>query len=231
MKIGIMQPYFLPYIGYWQLINAVDKYVVYDNIQYTKKGWFNRNRFLQNGKDEIFTVSLAKDSDYLDVRDRKISPVYDRNKLISQLKNAYFKAPFFAKNFPLFEEIINYPEDNLFLYIYNSITKLCQFLDIKTQIIVSSSVPANHSLKAEHKVLSICEALHGDNYINAIGGVELYDKVMFAQQGINLNFIKTRPIKYAQFNNEFVPNLSIVDVLMFNSKEAVQEMLQEYDLI
>jgi hypothetical protein len=225
-----MQTYFLPYIGYWQLLGAVDQFVVYDNIQYTKKGWINRNRFLQNGKDVLFTVPLQKDSDYLDVVKRSVAESYDRQKLLNQLEASYRKAPFFAEAFPVISSIVKVGDRNLFDYIYQSIRGITGFLDIKTPLIVSSSIGIDHSLRGEDKVLAICRAMGATHYINASGGQELYSKAAFAAQGVQLEFIKTKPICYRQYGDEFVANLSIIDVMMFNSKESVWAMLREYDL-
>jgi len=231
MKTAIMQPYFLPYIGYWQLINAVDVFIIYDNIQYTKKGWFNRNRFLQNGKDALFSIPLKKDSDYSNVNERFISQEFNKAKLIAQFKNAYVKAPYVKEVMPILEEIINCNEDNLFKYIYNSVQKICEYLDIDTKIIISSELKIDNNLKAGKKVLALCKATESNIYINTIGGIELYDKQEFAQNGIDLKFIKSKNIEYKQFGNEFVPWLSIVDILMFNSKEEMQKILKEYELL
>lgn len=231
MKIGIMQPYFLPYIGYFQLLNAVDKYVIYDNIQYTKKGWINRNRILQNGKDVMITIPLEKDSDYMDVKDRKISGGFDKKKLINQIKESYRKAPCFNTVMPVIEDIINYEENNLFLYIHNSLIEICNYVDIKTEIIVSSTLKIDHSLKGQDKVIAICKELGATEYYNAIGGQELYNVEDFKKENINLHFVSSDLIKYPQFKNEFVPWLSILDILMFNSKDEINIILQSYKLI
>jgi hypothetical protein len=231
MKVGIMQPYLLPYVGYFQLINAVDKFVVYDNIEYTKKGWINRNRYLLNGNDAYFTLPLKKDSDYLDVRERRISDNYDSKDLINKIKSAYWKAPYFQQTFPLFQSIVENSEKNLFEFIYQSILKIVGYLDIPTEIIISSSLGIDHTLKGQDKVLSICKELNADQYINAIGGVHLYSKENFLENGIELSFIKTKPMEYKQFENDFVPWLSMIDLLMFNDGEAVKCMLQEYELV
>lgn len=230
MKLGIMQPYFLPYIGYWQLINVVDEFVIYDNIQYTKKGWINKNRYLLNGKDAIFTVNLKKDSDYLNVNQRFISPEYKRSKLIAVFSNAYNNAPMKKEILPIVESIINYEESNLFGYILNSITKICEHLNIDTKITVSSKIDIDHSLKAEQKVIAICKALHADTYVNLSGGIELYTKENFEKENIQLKFIKSKSIYYEQLGNTFIEWLSIVDVLMFNTTNAVIDMLDEYNL-
>ena len=179
MNLGIMQPYFIPYIGYWQLMAAVDEYVIYDNIQYTKKGWINRNRILQNGSDTYITLPLKKDSDYLDVVDRYISDTFDRKKLLNQIFSNYKKAPFFEETYELITDVVNYEENNLFRFIYNSIIMIKKHLDINTELIISSTLPVDHSLKGQDKVIDICKKLHATEYYNAIGGMELYSKEKF----------------------------------------------------
>lgn len=232
MKVGIMQPYFLPYIGYWQLINSVDEFVIYDNIQYTKKGWINRNRILCNGKDEYITIQIKKDSDYLDVKDRSTADSWDteKKKILNRMGQYYKKAPYFDQGYSILEKCMNCGENNLFKFIFNSVNLICSYLDIKTQIVVSSTIPSNPELKAEDKVIDICKLRNATKYINASGGVELYDKNNFIKEGMELNFIKSNPITYKQFDNEFVPWLSILDVLMFNSKEEIQSMTTNYTL-
>lgn len=228
-----MQPYFMPYIGYFQLINSVDKFVIYDNIQYTKKGWINRNRILINGKDQLITIPIKKDSDYLNVVERELSESWenDKNKMLNVIKSSYNKAPYFQEIFELILKCLNNPETNLFRFIYDSIILINGYLEIKTPIVISSTVNIDHTLKSQNKVLSLCKKQNADVYINSIGGIELYDKEIFKQNGIELNFIKSNPIKYKQFNNEFVPWLSIIDIMMFNSKVKIQEYLNEYTLI
>jgi hypothetical protein len=231
MRLGIMQPYFLPYIGYFQLIAAVDQFVVYDNIKYTKKGWINRNRFLQNGKDAMFSLSLKKDSDSLDVCERELATDFDRERLLNQLRGAYQRAPHFEQTFPLIEQVVRYPEPNVFLFLHNGIAQVCAHLGITTKIIVSSEVDIDHQLRAQDKVLALCEALDATAYVNAIGGVELYSKKTFQEKGIELQFIRSKPFDYVQFDDVFVPWLSIIDVLMFNPVGVVQSQLTQFDLV
>lgn len=228
MKLAIMQPYIFPYIGYFQLINAVDTFVVYDNIQFTKKGWINRNRMLVNGKDEYFTIPLKKDSDFLNVDQRKLSDTFktERIKLLRRITESYRKTPEFSSVYSLLESVINNDEENLFGFIYQSLQAVCKYLDIKTELIISSVMPIDHQLKSQDKVIAICKAMNATQYINPAGGAELYSKEGFKQNNIELNFIKSNPIEYRQFKNEFVPWLSMIDVMMFNSKEKVQEYLQ-----
>ncbi len=231
MKLAIMQPYFLPYIGYYQLISAVDVFVVYDNIKYTKKGWINRNRMLRNGQDAMFSLPLKKGSDSLDVAQRELATDYSRARLLNQFKGAYSQAPHFAETFALLERIVLSEESNLFRYIHSSLVETCSHLCIDTEIRVSSGISIDHSLKGQEKVLALCRAVGADTYINAIGGIELYSREDFKAQGIELKFIKSRPYSYVQSGGPFVPWLSIIDVLMFNSLEQFIHTLHDgYEL-
>jgi len=232
MKLAIMQPYFLPYIGYFQLIAAVDMFIVYDNIKYTKKGWINRNRMLQNGKDAMFSLPLKSDSDYLDVCERELAADFNRDKLLNQINAAYRRAPYFAQTFPLVEQIVRYDDTNLFRFLHHSIVKTCEHLNIATEIRVSSGIAIDHNLKNQDKVLALCAAVGANAYVNAIGGMELYSKETFREKGIDLKFIRSKPFEYAQFGDAFVPWLSIIDVMMFNSLADVeQRILCNYVLV
>jgi hypothetical protein len=231
MTLGIMQPYLLPYLGYWQLLAAVDQFVVYDNIKYTKQGWINRNRFLRDGADAFFTLPLKKGSDSLDIVERSLADDFDPRGILNPLREAYRKAPFFDEAFPVIEaSVIAAPRD-LFQYLSNSIRQVAAYLDIRTPIIVSSTVSIDHGLKSEEKVLAICRALGAKQYVNSLGGRELYSVAAFAARDVQLRFLQPRPIVYRQFSDAFVPNLSIVDVMMFNSRDAVKALLREYDLV
>lgn len=232
--IAIMQPYFMPYLGYFQLIQSADKFVVYDNIEYTKKGWFNRNRILVGGSDWLFTIPVKKGSDYLDVNQRFISDDSDREieRLLAVIKNSYKKAPQFEQVYPVIERCLRFGDKNLFAYIFHSIQEVCDYLGITTKFVISSSIAIDHeSLKNKDKVLAICRHQEADRYINPIGGQELYEPAFFAEAGIDLRFIKMDGIQYKQFGDNFVPGLSIIDVMMFNDKNEITEMLNRYELI
>lgn len=227
-----MQPYFFPYIGYFQLIAAADLFIVYDNIKYTKKGWINRNRMLQNGKDVMFSLPLKSNSDYLDVRERTLAADFDRAKLLNQFHGAYRRAPYFEQTFPLIDLIVRHGDANLFAYLHNSIVQICEYLDISTKIVVSSEIAIDHHLKSQDKVLALCEAVGAKSYINTSGGMELYSKENFLCRGVELQFIKSLPFEYPQFGNAFVPWLSIIDVMMFNPPEAIQSCIStNFELI
>ena len=232
MRLAVMQPYFFPYIGYFQLIAAVDQFIVYDNIKYTKKGWINRNRMLKNGKDEMFSLPLKSDSDYLDICERELAADFNRDKLLNQIKSAYRRAPYFAQTFPVVEQIVRYEDANLFRFLHHSIVKTCEHLEIKTEIKISSSLAIDHGLKNQDKVLSLCEAVGASTYVNAIGGKELYSKETFREKSLELKFIQSKPFEYPQFDNEFVPWLSIIDVMMFNPLDTIRTCIStNYELI
>lgn len=232
MKLAIMQPYFFPYIGYFQLIAAVDLFIVYDNIKYTKKGWINRNRMLRNGKDVMFSLPLKNASDYQDVCERGLAADFNRDKLLNQFKESYRRAPYFTQTFPLLEQLVRYEDTNLFRYLYHSIVKTGEHLSITTETKVSSSLAIDHGLKNQDKVLALCKAVGASTYINTIGGRELYAKEAFREHGIDLKFIQSKPFEYSQLGDPFVPWLSIIDVMMFNPVETIKEsLITKYELI
>lgn len=232
MKLGIMQPYFFPYIGYWQLINAVDKYVIFDDVNFIKRGWINRNRILMNGEEKMINVQMHRASQNKLINEVEVlfSESYNKKNLRT-LESCYKKAPYSSNVFPLINNIITQDEKNLAKYLENSIRQICKYLSINAELIVSSSIKKNNNLKGKDKILEICKILGADEYYNAIGGKELYSYDEFLFQGIKLRFLKTGNIEYKQFNNKFVPNLSIIDVMMFNSVGDINKLLEKYELL
>lgn len=232
MNLVIMQPYFFPYLGYWQMLNAADNFVLYDDVNYIKNGWINRNNLLFNDSPHLFTLSLNKPSSFKKINETYINSLpQNRSKVLGFIRNSYLKAPYFKNVFPLIEEIIFYPENNISSFLQNHFRRIFEYLDIKTNILVSSDIHKNNDLKAQEKVLDICINLGAKKYINAIGGQDLYSKEEFAKKGISLNFIKMRNISYRQYNENFVENLSIIDVMMFNDKKMIHDFLNEYDFV
>lgn len=232
IKLGIMQPYFLPYIGYWQLMNAVDKYVVFDDVNYIKRGWINRNRILIDGYPQYINILIADASQNRLINNTKVintSKQVDKN--LKMIECAYKKAPYFKEIFPLIESVLRYEEENLVSFLMNSFKIICRYLNIKTKLILSSSIDKDCSLKGQDKILDICQRQNADQYYNAIGGQSLYSYSDFKQKGIKLHFLQTNDIIYKQFENKFQGNLSILDVMMFNSVDEIQDMLLKYTLI
>ncbi|EKQ56938.1 MULTISPECIES: WbqC family protein [unclassified Clostridium] len=234
MRVAIMQPYLFPYLGYFQLINCVDKYVLDDTVQFIKGGWINRNRLLINNEAVRFTLSLKKGSARSNINERYLSNRFkeESNRLLKTIEINYKKAPYFLKVMPLICEILDYDNNSdIGSFNYNSIQKICTYMGIKTPLLKASDIFDDMNLKCQDMVIEMVKILNGNVYINAIGGIEIYSKKYFKERAIDLYFIKTNNIEYKQYNNKFIPNLSIVDVLMFNSKEQVKELLNQYTLI
>ena len=227
-----MQPYFIPYIGYWQLLNAVDQYVIYDDVNFIKGGWINRNRILINKTPQYFNIPMLGASPNKLINEVGVN--HDEkiiNKNLRIIKAAYGKAAMFDKVFPLIEEMFRCKETNIAAYIAKSTEVICSYLDIETKLIISSDLDKDNTLTGQEKVLEICRILGATDYYNAIGGRELYSFDRFEERGIRLHFLQRNEIRYPQFDDCFYPDLSIVDVMMFNTKDRVKEMLEEYTLI
>ena len=229
MKLAVMQPYFFPYLPYWQLMNAVDKYIIYDDVNFINRGWINRNRILINGKPTFFNLQVigASQNKLINEVSCGIDDV-KRRKMLTTLKLAYKKAPQFNVVMPLMEKIISYESEKIVPFLVNSFFIINDYLKIDTEIILSSTIPKDNSLKGHDKLLAICKYFDAQEYCNAIGGVDIYSAEDFQNVGIALKFLKSNPVKYRQFSNEFQADLSIIDVLMFNSREKVIEMLDDF---
>ena len=227
-----MQPYIFPYIGYFQLINAVDKFVIYDDVNFINKGWVNRNRILNNGKDSLFTVPLKEASQNKLINEIDVN--WDgawKSKFIKTLEQCYKKTRFYLEILPIIEQTLSIDNEPVSKVIEHNLKLICDYLGIKTEIVSSSAIYQNTHLKAQERILDICSQEKANQYINPIGGLELYDKDFFEAKNLKLNFIKSNAIEYTQFKNEFVPWLSMIDVLMFNSKEKIKKFLDNYELV
>jgi len=203
MTVGIMQPYFLPYIGYWQLIKAVDKYIIYDDVNFINKSWINRNNILLNGNKHQINLLLSEASQNKLINQIDIQP--NQSKLIKTIEAAYKKTPMFEKVFPLYVDIMNYPSKNLAAYLGNSIIEISKYLSIDTEIVYSSAIEKDITLKAEDKIINICKQIGANKYLNTIAGEDLYTKANFDAQNIELFFLDAKIEPYKQFKNEFVP--------------------------
>ena len=229
MTLGIMQPYFMPYIGYWQLMAAVDTYVVYDDVNYIKGGWVSRNNILLNGQKHMFTITLNGASPNKLFNEITIKD--DFKKFSRLIESAYRKAPYYAEVSALLNKIYNYEDKSLGAFMMNSFQVVLDYLEIDTKLILSSTIEKDNSLRGKDKVKHICHLLGANTYYNAIGGQELYDKNDFKADGIDLYFVQTNLTPYAQLGNEFVLGLSMIDVLMFNSPTEVKQLLTNYKLV
>lgn len=227
-----MQPYFFPYIGYWQLMNLVDTYVIFDDVNYINRGWIDRNRIIVNGQITYLNLPVLGKSQNKHINEINVNK--DRkfiSKTIKTIELAYKKSPNFAEVYPLFTDIMNCPEEKLSLFIKNSFEVIANYLGIKTKFVLSSQIDIDRNLKGQDRILAICKKIGATEYINAIGGMDLYSKSLFKENNINLYFLESGEIKYKQICDEFQPNLSIIDVLMNCSISEINGFLNKYTLI
>jgi hypothetical protein len=224
-----MQPYFFPYIGYFQLIQAADKFLLYDDVNYIKQGWINRNRILVNGQSQFLTLRLSGASSYKKINEIEID--INKKKILKTVQQAYAKAPLFSEVFPLVERVISFDDRNLARFVSQSIFAICSYLDIDTSFEISSKLNIYTNLAGQDRVIAMCKYYNANTYINAIGGKVLYSQCEFAKNDIKLQFLQPGDIEYEQNKNHFVPHLSIIDVLMFNTKEKIKYLLENYSLV
>lgn len=229
--IAIMQPYLLPYVGYFQLMAAVDKFVVLDDVHYINRGWINRNRLLVNGAAHRFTVPLLGASQNRLIYELQIAdePAW-RDRLVQTFLQAYSRAQCRIAIEPILRRIIHFPTAQLDSFIVNSLREIAGYLSLKVLIEESSRIYQNRHLKAQDRILDICRQEGADCYVNPIGGTELYDAEVFAKQGISLKFLQSRPMQYSQGRAAYVAGLSIIDVLMFNEPGPTRDLLTRFDL-
>ena len=232
MILGMMQPYFYPYLGYWQLMNYVDEYIIYDDVNYIKGGWINRNRIKLNGEPAYFGISVKKASQNKKINEHEIfMPDSDKERLLMKVKMAYGKAPYFKDVYELFKDTVYCEKTNLAEYLKYLNIKTAEYMGITTKIYSATELNFDHTNRAQARIIDICRLRGASEYINAIGGKELYDKQLFSENGIKLSFLKMdTDIVYPQGKSLFIPSLSILDVLMFNSKKEIQALLNRYSI-
>ncbi|MCU0605867.1 MAG: WbqC family protein [Candidatus Edwardsbacteria bacterium] len=229
-KLAVMQPYFFPYLGYFQLVRAADTFVFYDDVNFIKNGWINRNRILIDGAPHYLTVQLKNASSFSPIN--RVEFTDNRGKLLKTIQQAYQKAPFFGQAWPVVEDCLRSDTTLIGELAMRSVTKVSHYLGIDTSFQASSShAAATKGLEKTGRLVEICRLNGATDYINPIGGRSLYRKEDFAGNGIRLSFIRSKDVRYRQNCPQFVPDLSIIDVIMFNSREAIGRMLNEHELI
>jgi hypothetical protein len=228
MKLAIMQPYLFPYLGYFHLIRAVDAFVLYDDVNFIKGGWINRNFILANGDKQLITLPLQGASPNKLIDQVEIG---GQHKILQSIRHSYGKAPHFDAVYPILEDILAQQEKNLARFLDYQLRSVCAYLGLNPQWHISSGLKKDTELRGQDKVLALCEELGATHYINVPGGKELYDRKSFERKGMRLSFIQPRPVEYRQTGKAFVPNLSIIDVMMFNDLDQCSKLLEEYDLV
>jgi hypothetical protein len=231
MRVGIMQPYFFPYLGHFALIASSDEWFVFDVTQYTPKSWMNRNRVLHpSGGWMYITVPLAETSRSLLVRDAR---VHDRglahSSAMGKLSHYARKAPFFATVTDLVDRVFTEAADDSLVQLnVAALREVCGYLELEFKYSICSErdLDLPHIEGPGDWAPAIAEALGADAYINPIGGRQLFDPAAFRRRDIELSFLEMPPFVYDTHPYHFEPQLSIVDVLMWNSPEAVRRALR-----
>ena len=227
---AIMQPYFFPYIGYFHLIAAADIFVFFDDVQYIDRGWSNRNRILVHGKAHTVTLPVKSAPRENAYSEREYCLDQIERSILKPIRFNYAKAPQFSSVMPLIEEILSYPSPNVARFNANLVEKVSRLLRLTTDFRFSSEIEVGANLKAQDRIIAVTSAIGAARYINAAGGQSLYSKEAFDAAGIDLKFIQSEMVPYAQFSDDPVVGLSIIDVLMFNSVDAILEKLWMWNL-
>jgi hypothetical protein len=232
-SLGVMQPYLFPYLGYFQLIAAVDKFVVYDDVNYIKQGWINRNRILVNGDAHLFTLPVKNASSFTTIREVGLDTVQVsawRDKFLRTMAQTYNRAPNFKAVQELLDRVFAAPHGRLVDLLVAGIREVMAHIGLETELVPTSSGYANRNLSGQARILDICSQEEAGRYVNAIGGKELYDQSAFAQNGITLSFLRSGLPEYRQGRHPFVPGLSILDAMLFVPVDELRDMIQAYSL-
>ncbi len=220
MKVAVMQPYFCPYIGYFQLVAAVDKFVFYDDVNFIKGGWINRNNIISNNKEFLFTIPLVDASSFRLIKDTMVNwRSKEIDKLINNIRLSYAKAPYFKEVFPIITDIFSPKPETIAELAANSVISFSKYLELTTEFKVSSEGNYEKTGDRVTNLINILNAEGSDSYINPIGGQELYSKEEFRKHGVELNFLKG------------TGSLSIIDVCMKQNKSEIQETLKTFSLV
>ena len=231
MKLAIMQPYLFPYLGYFQLVRCVDHFVFFDDVNFIMRGWINRNQYLHDGAGKLFTVPLNKASQNRRICEIEVSeePGW-RQKLLKPISFTYQRAPFFKEAYAILESVILESPVVISRMAEKSILRTMEYLEIPVKT-SRSSEHGYEALKGQERIFALCKILGATEYVNAIGGTQLYQGQDFQAQGLQLYFIKGRLPEYPQFGKTPVKGLSMLDVLMFNEPSTIREYLDHYELI
>lgn len=228
MKLAVMQPYLFPYIGYYQLAYCSDMFIFYDDVTYIKNGYINRNSILTRNGRQLFTLPVNNASSFKLINELEFSS--NVKKILASIQQAYSKSPYFTQVYPIIESIFNSKNRNISYMASQSIIEVFKYLDIEFKYTYSSLIDYDKNQDAKHKLYQLCNIFNSKEYINTIGGEKLYKKDEFSANGIVLNFINSNEVRYPQFNNpaDFERNLSIIDIIMNNSKEEVINLIRAY---
>ena len=224
---AVMQPSLFPYIGYYQLVYASDVLIVYDDVNFIKKSYINRNSILVNGHEKLFSMSIHRASQNILIQNLYYAPV---DKLIKTIQMSYCKTPYYKDVIDLITNVLNNENRNISKLNELSIRMVFDYLGISKKIVFASELDYDRTEERANRLIALTKMQSCGHYINSPGGKELYQKEYFDKQGIKLSFIESKITPYTQLAKEFVPYLSMIDILMNCSKEEIIKMLSNYEL-
>lgn len=227
----VMQPYFFPYLGYFQLVAASSVFVYFQDASYIKGGWINRNRVLVQGRPHVFTVPIEKASSHRTIEATNIANAQDwRSHFVRLLEQAYARAPFRDRVLNLVSNVVYSTTSSIGRLAEESVRAVCAYVGFVPQWRQSHEFQFSDSPRGAARIKRICQALEAERYVNAPGGKALYDAQDFQRAGIELRFLRPVLPEYEQTGGAFVSGLSIIDVLMFNSPEVTRTWMEAYEL-
>jgi hypothetical protein len=231
MTLGVMQPYLFPYLGYYQLMRACDRFAVLDDVTFINRGWINRNHLLVHGEPHLFTVPLVRASQNRLIRDIAVATGDWRTKLMRTIATAYARAPHYRGTSALVGSVLEGSAGSIGDLAFASLRAVHEHVGLSTTLIRSTDIYDNQNLRGQARILDICRREGAEVYANLPGGRALYDAESFRSAGIELRFLDARAREYPQLGQPFQPDLSIIDVLMFNGPAGTRRLLDEYRLV
>lgn len=221
-----MQPYFFPYVGYFQLIAKVDKFIFYDDVNYIKNGWINRNRLFISGAVQYITIPLNGASPFVKINEVLVLEQERwKKKMLDSVRFSYSRAPYFKPVFELLRDVVISGSKSISEIAKSSVKSVSDYAGLDVEFVDSSSRYNNSDLSGAERILDICIKENAGSYCNLPGGKALYSGDAFSDRGVALEFLETELRPYRQFSDKFVQGLSILDILMFNDRCEVFEMV------
>lgn len=235
MKAAIMQPYFYPYIGYFQLIQAADRFILFDDVQYIRHGWINRNRILKPVEGcQFIIMPLAAHARGTLIKDIQIAEASkNKDKILRQIEHYKKIAPCYKTVRALMGDCFSTDQNTIAEMNGSYLKAVCDYIGIDFKIEISSQMNFDYSQvqDAGEWALRMCEQLQVTEYINPAGGMELFDNSQFEKSNIGLRFLQPSLRAYNQRRAYFEPGLSIIDVMMFNEPAAIKNLINDYQLV
>ncbi len=225
-SLAIMQPYFMPYLGYFQLVESVDQFVFLDDVNFIKKGWINRNRILCDESEHLFSIPLTAASQNKRINEISLAlePRWIR-KFFGTLQRAYQHAPYYDTTTKILSSCLEMPHQNIGQLARHSIISVAEYVGLSTKFVLSSAKYQNTHLTGEDRILDICLQEQATHYLNPGSGQNLYSAESFLQHNVELRFLAPRLTPYPQSSTEFIPGLSVIDAMMHNAPAALQQLM------